>query len=160
MKILQLDYPDPESLLSPTSLPASCFQENIILRKNSSLGCLAGLEESLPHQRFQTSIQSWSLANEGFVKSLVTLPDNNSHQHQPPSQAQISTESLISDNFLQEPQVMEETSLVARQAAVRQVEDSLDHQMEEEVMKLTVKSIVHKVDPDIECSQCYVFQRN
>ena len=33
-------------------------------------------------------------------------------------------------------------------------------EMEEEVMKLTVKSIVHKVDPDIECSQCYVFQRN
>ena len=28
------------------------------------------------------------------------------------------------------------------------------------VMKLTVKSIFHEVDPDIECSQSYVFQRN
>ena len=28
------------------------------------------------------------------------------------------------------------------------------------VMKLTVKNILHEVDPDIECSQCFVFQRN
>ena len=28
------------------------------------------------------------------------------------------------------------------------------------VMKMTVKFIFHEVDPDIECSQCYVFQRN
>ena len=28
------------------------------------------------------------------------------------------------------------------------------------VMKMTVKFIFHEVDPDIECSQCYVLQRN
>ena len=28
------------------------------------------------------------------------------------------------------------------------------------VMKLTMKNILHEVDPDIVCSQCYVFQRN
>ena len=28
------------------------------------------------------------------------------------------------------------------------------------VMKMTEKFIFHEVDPDIECSQCYVFQRN
>ena len=136
-------------MLSPTSLPASCFQENIFLRKNSSLGCLAGLEESLPHQRFQTSIQSWSLANEGFVRSLVTLPDNT-HQALPPSQAQISTESLISDNFLQEPQIMEETSLVARQPPVSPVQDTGDHQVEaeeeKEVMAEEVVEVVEVVD--------------
>ena len=28
------------------------------------------------------------------------------------------------------------------------------------VMKLTVKNVLHEVDQDIECSQCFVFQRN
>ena len=98
------------------TLPVAA-QENIILRKNTSLGCLAGLES---HQRFHTSIQSWSLANEGFVKSLVTLPDN---MDPPASLGQVSTESLISaesflcdsDNLLEEPVLMEGTSLVRKE---------------------------------------------
>ena len=161
--ILMLMSDCPDSLLSPTSLPAWCFQENIILRKNSSLTCLTSPEESLPHQRFHNSIQSWSLANEGFVKSLVTLPDNTHHQDsQSQSQApQISTESLISDQFLQEPLIMEETSLVVRdhsqsaQAGVNQVEDSGDHTIfldhhleeeEEEMVDVEVEEVEEKLE--------------
>ena len=159
--ILMLMSDCPDSLMSPTSLPAWCFQENIILRKNSSLTCLTSPEESLPHQRFHNSIQSWSLANEGFVKSLVTLPDNTHHQDsQSQSQApQISSESLISDQFLQEPLIMEETSLVVRdhsqsaQAGVNQVEESGDHtisdhqlEVEEEKVDVEVEEVEEKLE--------------
>ena len=97
-------------------------EENIILKKNTSLGCLVGLEES--HEKFHSSIQNWSLANEGFVKSLVSLPachgsSGASGHVSLMSGDHVSCESLMSmsslmggGSMLDEPDCMEETSLL------------------------------------------------
>ena len=109
------------------SLPTHNIQEqNVILKRNASLGCLLSLEES--HEKFHSSIQNWSLANEGFVRSLVSFPDTIHHQQQAPvwrhrgqdsldSASHVSNESLISsliggDSMLDEPDYMEQTSLM------------------------------------------------
>ena len=94
-------------------------EENIIMKKNVSLGCLVGLEES--HEKFHSSIQNWSLANEGFVKSLVSLPacPGASGHVSLLSGDHVSCESLMSvsslmggGSMLDEPDCMEETSLL------------------------------------------------
>ena len=95
-----------------SDLPQSEPAENVILKRNASMGCLLSLEES--HEKFHHSIQNWSLANEGFLKSLGSLPDNHKNLDQ---SAHISNESLMSSllggsSMLDEPEFMEETSLV------------------------------------------------
>ena len=111
---------------SPTlfsNLSSHNEQQNIILKRNASLGCLVSLEES--HEKFHSSIQNWNLANEGFVKSLVSLPDSHPHHqhHQHPTDqchdSYLSQDSLISmssllggDSMVDEPDYMEETSLI------------------------------------------------
>ena len=86
-------------------------RENVFLRRNASLGCLLSLEES--HEKFHSSIQNWSFANEGFVKSLVSFGDNQPRS----SVSHMSNESLMSsliggDSILDEPHYMEQTSLM------------------------------------------------
>ena len=119
------------------SLPTHNIQEqNVILKRNASLGCLLSLEES--HEKFHSSIQNWSLANEGFVRSLVSFPDTI-HQ-QPPSRGQdsldsashVSNESLISsliggDSMLDEPDYMEQPSLMVIHRTTAGSNNSIQH---------------------------------
>ena len=123
------------------SLPTHNIQEqNVILKRNASLGCLLSLEES--HEKFHSSIQNWSLANEGFVRSLVSFPDTIHHQ-QPPvwrhrgqdsldSASHVSNESLISsliggDSMLDEPDYMEQTSLMVIHHTTAGSNNSIQH---------------------------------
>lgn len=121
-----VDLKEPVVFNSPTlfsNLSSHNEQQNIILKRNASLGCLVSLEES--HEKFHSSIQNWNLANEGFVKSLVSLPDSHPHHqhHQHPTDqchdSYLSQDSLISmssllggDSMVDEPDYMEETSLI------------------------------------------------
>ena len=108
-----------------SNVPLQSSQEqNVIMKRNNSLGCLLSLEQS--HERFQTSIQSWSLANEGFLKSLGSFPDKKLVSSTEPLSS-VSNDSLMSvssligeDSMLDEPDCMEQTSLmVFRHGKVR-----------------------------------------
>ena len=83
----------------PVLPPLPTKKTDIIMKKKTSLG---GVES---HERFQSSVQSWSLASEGRVRSLVSL-----NERVRPAQ---STESLATINsLLEEPDLLEHTSIV------------------------------------------------
>ena len=93
-------YPAQQGLQGVQVLPPLPTKKtDIILKKKTSLG---GVES---HERFQSSVQSWSLASEGRVRSLVSL-----NERVRPAQ---STESLATINSLmEEPELLEHTSIV------------------------------------------------
>lgn len=107
------DQPTCQPFYSNFQLQAN-NEDNVIMKRNNSLGCLLNMEQS--HERFQTSIQSWSLANEGFLKSLGSLSDKK--QDLGPmslvsNDSLMSVSSLIGENsMLDEPDCMEQTSLM------------------------------------------------
>jgi hypothetical protein len=74
------------------SLPAQPLRPDVILKKNKSMSSALSVEAS--HQRFRSSIENWSFANEGLKKSIGSLAERTvpvSH----------STESLKVDAAVQ-----------------------------------------------------------
>ena len=93
--------------------PLPTKKTDIILKKKAGLG---GAES---HERFQSSVQSWSLASEGRVRSLVSL-----NERVRPAQ---STESLATINsLLEEPDLLEHTSIVTEGRAEPEINLNAD----------------------------------
>ena len=68
----------PAPPLSPSpqefpSLPVQPLRPDVILKKNKSMSSALSIEAS--HQRFRSSIENWSFANEGLKKSIGSLAE-------------------------------------------------------------------------------------
>jgi len=86
------------------SLPAQVSHNDVILKKNKSMSSVLSAEAS--HQKFRSSIENWSFANEGLKKSIGSLAD------QPIITSQ-SNESLKTiTSLLEEPDLLEHTSVL------------------------------------------------
>ena len=103
--------------------PLPTKRSDIIMKKKASLGGAEAQKETQgSHEKFQSSVQSWSLASEGRVRSLVSLNDRLR-----PAQS-LSSESLNTINSLmEEPELLEHTSIVT---AGRQDHDDLQTEAE------------------------------
>lgn len=86
------------------SLPAQVSHADVILKKNKSMSSVLSAEAS--HQKFRSSIENWSFANEGLKKSIGSLADR-------PIMTSQSNESLKTiTSLLEEPDLLEHTSVL------------------------------------------------
>jgi len=86
------------------SLPAQVSHADVILKKNKSMSSVLSAEAS--HQKFRSSIENWSFANEGLKKSIGSLADK-------PMMTSQSNESLKTiTSLLEEPDFLEHTSVL------------------------------------------------
>jgi len=86
------------------SLPAQVSHADVILKKNKSMSSVLSAEAS--HQKFRSSIENWSFANEGLKKSIGSLADK-------PIMTSQSNESLKTiTSLLEEPDLLEHTSVL------------------------------------------------
>jgi hypothetical protein len=86
------------------SLPAQVSHADVILKKNKSMSSVLSAEAS--HQKFRSSIENWSFANEGLKKSIGSLADK-------PMMTSQSNESLKTiTSLLEEPDLLEHTSVL------------------------------------------------
>jgi len=86
------------------SLPAQVSHADVILKKNKSMSSVLSTEAS--HQKFRSSIENWSFANEGLKKSIGSLADK-------PIMSSQSNESLKTiTSLLEEPDLLEHTSVL------------------------------------------------
>lgn len=86
------------------SLPAQVSHADVILKKNKSMSSVLSAEAS--HQKFRSSIENWSFANEGLKKSIGSLADK-------PIMTSQSNESLKTiSSLLEEPDLLEHTSVL------------------------------------------------
>jgi len=86
------------------SLPAQVSHSDVILKKNKSMSSVLSAEAS--HQKFRSSIENWSFANEGLKKSIGSLADK-------PILTSQSNESLKTiTSLLEEPDLLEHTSVL------------------------------------------------
>ena len=88
----------------PVLPPLPSNKSDIILKKNTSLGAIQFADE-----KFHASVQNWSYANEGRVKSMVSLSggENTTTQSQTQSNESLATISSL----LEEPELLEHTSI-------------------------------------------------
>ena len=98
----------PAPPLSPSpqdfpSLPVQPLRPDVILKKNKSMSGALSIEAS--HQRFRSSIENWSFANEGLKKSIGSLAE----QAVPTTQSSESLKTISS--LLEEPDMLEQTSV-------------------------------------------------
>jgi len=98
----------PAPPLSPSpqdfpSLPVQPLRPDVILKKNKSMSSALSIEAS--HQRFRSSIENWSFANEGLKKSIGSLAE----QPVPTTQSSESLKTISS--LLEEPDMLEQTSV-------------------------------------------------
>ena len=98
----------PAPPLSPSpqdfpSLPVQPLRPDVILKKNKSMSSALSIEAS--HQRFRSSIENWSFANEGLKKSIGSLAE----QAVPTTQSSESLKTISS--LLEEPDMLEQTSV-------------------------------------------------
>ena len=99
----------PAPPLSPSpqefpSLPVQPLRPDVILKKNKSMSSALSIEAS--HQRFRSSIENWSFANEGLKKSIGSLAEVAGV---PTTQSSESLKTISS--LLEEPDMLEQTSV-------------------------------------------------
>ena len=99
----------PAPPLSPSpqefpSLPVQPLRPDVILKKNKSMSSALSIEAS--HQRFRSSIENWSFANEGLKKSIGSLAEVAAV---PTTQSSESLKTISS--LLEEPDMLEQTSV-------------------------------------------------
>ena len=100
---------NPAPPLSPSpqefpSLPVQPLRPDVILKKNKSMSSALSIEAS--HQRFRSSIENWSFANEGLKKSIGSLAEVAGV---PTTQSSESLKTISS--LLEEPDMLEQTSV-------------------------------------------------
>ena len=87
--------------------PLPSNKSDIILKKNTSL---AALPYNPEENKFHASVQNWSYANEGRIRSMVSLSDAVASNNNPAKDQ--SNESLATiSSLLEEPELLEHTSI-------------------------------------------------
>jgi hypothetical protein len=101
---MMLDYPSLPTVTGNTSAGLA-ISSDIILKKNRSLGSVLETSSSnSSHQRFHSSVENWSFANEGLKRSIGSLADR------PFIMSSHSNESLKTiTSLLEEPDILVQT---------------------------------------------------
>jgi hypothetical protein len=101
---MMLDYPSLPTVTGNTSTGLA-ISSDIILKKNRSLGSVLETSSSnSSHQRFHSSVENWSFANEGLKRSIGSLADR------PFIMSSHSNESLKTiTSLLEEPDILVQT---------------------------------------------------
>jgi hypothetical protein len=101
---MMLDYPSLPTVTGTTSTGLA-ISSDIILKKNRSLGSvLEASSSNSSHQRFHSSVENWSFANEGLKRSIGSLADR------PFIMSSHSNESLKTiTSLLEEPDILVQT---------------------------------------------------
>ena len=110
----------------------------------------------------KTSALLWLVKNSNNV-TLIRLPKRNKTDTLPSGHSwEGCTEIGDGDVTYKRIKFKRSTSTSGddKPSIIFELEILFEMEDDNKVMKMTVKSIFHEVDPDIERSQCYVFQRN
>lgn len=138
------------------SLPAQVqvVRPEVILKKNKSMSSALSVEDS--HQRFRSSIENWSFANEGLKKSIGSLTEGRSI---PTAQSSESLKTISS--LLEEPDMLEQTSIlgdITEDLSLTRVEDCngilIDRSLLIEESLFKERNMLEESETDVEKLGC------